>query len=115
MEDRELIEEKTEIDKIIKEKIQGKKLVFTDWYKESILKKGIEHETVLEIFPQFDKVTKIEKEKLKFGDTGYELFYMISNNTTFSIATIPKNDKVLIVHAVEYKRKLDHRFKKFKP
>lgn len=113
MVDRELIEDKTEIDKIIKEKIQGKKLVFTDYYQEGILRKGIEHETVLEIFPQFDKVIKIEKERLKL-DIGYELFYKISNNATFSIATIPKNDAVLIIHAVEYKRKLDDRFKKFK-
>ena len=110
----ELIEDKTEIDKIIKEKIEGKRLFFTDWYREGILRKGIEHATVLKIFPKFDKVTKIEKEELILGYIGYELFYKISNNTTFSIATSTKNNKVLIIHAVEYKRKLDNRFKKFK-
>ena len=77
----------------------------------SIARKGIEHEKVLEVFPQFDKVVVIEKDKLKQGDEGYELFYDLSNNTSFSIATIPKNTNVLIIHAVEYKRDLRHRFK----
>lgn len=77
MTDTKLIEDKTEIDKIINEKIKGKKLIFTDWYQEGILKRGIEHEKVLEIFPQFDKVTKIEKEKQKFGDMSYFISLLI--------------------------------------
>ena len=77
MTDTKLIEVKTEIDKIINEKIKGKKLIFTDWYQEGILKRGIEHEKVLEIFPQFDKVTKIEKEKQKFGDMSYFISLLI--------------------------------------
>ena len=40
-----------------------------------IAEKGIEHDKVLEIFPQFDKVYEIEKEILKRGDIGFELFY----------------------------------------
>jgi len=107
----ETITDKKEIDRIINEKIRGKKIIFTRYYDLSIARKGIEHERVLEIFPQFDKVIVIEKEKMKQGDVGYELFYDLSNNTSFSIATIPKNTDVLIIHAVEYKRDLRHRFK----
>lgn len=108
----EIIDKKEDIENIINSKIKGKKLVFTEWYQKGILMRGIEHERVLEIFPQFEKVTKIEKEKLKLGDMGYELFYILSNNITFSIATCPKDKNVLIIHAVEYKRSLEKRFKK---
>lgn len=108
----ELINDKKEIDKIIDEKIKGKKLVFTPYYRVSIAEKGIEHERVLEVLSQFDKITEIEKERLKYGDMGYELFYNLSNNIYFSIATCPKNNKVLIIHAVEYKRSLDKRLKR---
>ncbi len=108
----ELITDKKEIDKIITEKIKGKRLIFTEYYKFGILKKGIEHQKVLEIFPQFEKVYEIEKERLKYGDLGYELFYKLSNNIYFSIATCPKNNKVLIIHAIEYKRSLEKRFKR---
>ena len=107
-----LITDKKEINKIISNKIKGKKLIFTKYYKFGILKKCIEHEMVLEIFPQFEKVFEIEKDILKYGDVGYELFYRLSNNRYFSIATCPKNEKVLIIHAVEYKRSLEKRFRK---
>lgn len=109
-----IIEDKEEIDRIINEKIKNKKLVFTDYYWFGIDKKGISHEKVLEIFPQFNKVFAIEIETLKYGDIGYELFYKISGNINFSIATCPKDNKVLIIHAVEYKRSLEKRIKKFK-
>jgi len=107
-----LITDKKEINKIISKKIKGKKLIFTSYYKFGILKKGIEHKRVLEIFPQFEKIFEIEKDKLKYGDIGYELFYKFSSNRYFSIATCPKNKKVLVIHAVEYKRSLEKRFKK---
>ncbi len=107
-----LISDKSEIQKIISEKIKGKKLIFTKYYWFGILKRGIEHQKVLEIFPQFDNVFEVETEKLKYGDEGYELFYKLSNNTTFSIATCPKDKKVLIIHAVAYKRSLEKRFKR---
>jgi len=107
-----LITDKKEINNIINKYIENKKLIFTDYYKFGLLKKGIEHKKVMEIFPQFDKVYEIEKDKLKQGDMGYELFYRLSNNTYFSIATCPKNKKVLIIHAIEYKRSLDKRFKR---
>ncbi len=106
-----LITDKKEIDKIISEKIKGKRLVFTRYYDLSIAQKGLIHKQVLEVFPQFDKVYEIEKETLKYGDIGYELFYRLSNNNYFSIATIPKDDKVFVIHAVEYKRDLRYRFK----
>ena len=76
------------------------------------MKKDIEHKRVLEIFPQFEKVFEIEKETLKYGDIGYELFYKLSRNRSFSIATCPKNKKILIIHAIKYKRSLEKRFKK---
>lgn len=107
-----LINDKKEINKIISNKIANKKLIFTDYYKFGILKRDIKHEKVLEIFPQFEKVFEIEKDKLKYGDIGYELFYRLSNNQYFSIATCPKNKKVLIIHAINYKRSLKKRFKK---
>jgi hypothetical protein len=107
-----LITDREEINKIISDKIKGKRLVFTDYYKFGILKKGIEHKKVLEIFPQFENVFEIEKDKLKQGDIGYELFYRLSNNTYFSIATCPKNKNLLIIHAIEYKRSLEKRFRK---
>ena len=109
----EVITNKKEIQKIISEKIKGKKLVFTKYYEFGIARRGITHERVLEIFPQFDKVQEIEKDTLKRGDTGYELFYNLSNNTSFSIATCPKDNNLLIIHAVEYHRNLEKRFKKF--
>ena len=108
----DIIKDKKEVEKIISEKIKGKKLIFSTHYRVSIAQKGIDHERVLEIFPQFDKVYAIEKEVLKYGDIGYELFYDLSNNSHFSIATCPKDEEVLIIHAVEYKRKLDKRLGK---
>ena len=108
------IEDRQEIDKIIEEKIKGKRLVFTDWYKIGLLRKGISEDKFDEIFPQFDKVSVIELEKLKKGDLGCELFYKLSNNTTISIGTIPKENTLLIIHLIEYKRNLDYRFRKFK-
>lgn len=108
------ITDNQEIKKIIEEKIKGKKLIFTDYYYFGIDKRGISHERVLGIFPQFDKVFAIEVEKLKKGDLGYELFYSISNNASFSIATCPKDGGILIIHAVEYKRDLEKRIKKSK-
>jgi len=110
----ELIEDKKEINNIIENKIKGKKLIFTEWYKLGLWKKGISEEKFNEIFPQYEKVCKIEKETLKKGDIGYELFYKISNNTTISIGTIPQENILLIIHLIEYKRNLDYRFKKFK-
>jgi len=107
-----LITDKKEINNIILEKIKGKRLIFTNYYKFGLLKKDIEHDSVLKVFPQFDKVFEIEKDKLKHGDIGYELFYRLSNNIYFSIATCPKDNKVLIIHAVEYKRGLEKRFRR---
>ena len=108
-----LVDDKKEIDKIIKEKIRGKKLIFTDWYKIGLLKKGISEEKFNEIFLQFDKISAIEIERLK-NNLGYELFYKISNNITISIGTVPKEKTLLIIHLIEYKRNLDYRFKRFK-
>jgi hypothetical protein len=107
-----LIDDKAEISKIIETKIKNRKIIFSDWYKFGILRKGISDERFSEIFPQFDKIFKIEQERLKLGDIGYELFYKLSNSTTYSIATIPKNEDLLIIHLIEYKRNLDSRFKK---
>ena len=107
----ELIKEKEEIKRVILEKIQNKKLIFTKHYWIRLSERGIEHKKVLEVFPQFDKVFAIEKEFLKFGDEGYELFYRVSNNVTFSIATCPKKESLEIIHAIEYKRNLAKRFK----
>jgi len=109
-----IIQDKKEIDKIIAEKIKGKKLIFTTYYHLGIDKRDISHEKVLEIFPQFEKIFAIEIETLKKGDLGYELFYKLSNNINFSIATCPREDNVLIIHAVEYKRNLEKRIKRFK-
>ncbi len=110
----ELIENEKEIIKVIDSKIRGKKLIFTQWYEVGLLKKGISEDKFNEIFPQLEKVYRIEKETLKQGDIGYELFYKISNNSTFSIGTVPKESTVLIIHLIEYKRNLEYRFKKFK-
>ena len=74
------------------------------------MRRNIDHKKVLEIFPQFNKIIAIEKDILKFGDAGYELFYCLSNNISFSIATCPQNKKLLIIHAVEYRRSLEKRF-----
>jgi len=106
----ELIEDKKQINLIINSKIKNKKIIFTDYYNIGIMKRNIPHEKVLEIFPQFDKVFAIEKDTLKFGDIGYELFYKISNNISFSIGTCPKDKNILIIHAVEYRRSLGKRF-----
>lgn len=108
----DIVTDKKEVEQIIAQKIKGKKLVFTTHYEIGIAQRGIDHEKVLEIFPQFDKVYAIEKEVLKYGDMGYELFYNLSNNLHFSIATCPKDKELLIIHAVEYKRKLDKRLGK---
>jgi len=108
----EVITDKDLIKQIIETKIKNKKLIFTDYYFFGIDKKGISHEQVLEIFPQFEKVYFVEKEKLKKGDDGYELFYKLSENISFSIATCPKDKNLLIIHAVEYKRSLEKRIKK---
>lgn len=109
-----LIEEIKEINEVINNKIRGKKIIFTEWYKLGLLKRGISEDKFNEVFPQFEKIYKVEKETLKSGDIGYEFFYKFSNNTDFSIGTIPKDNKVLIIHLIEYKRSLESRFKKFK-
>lgn len=108
------IEEKNEINEIIESKIKNKRIIFTDWYRLGLLKKGISEEKFNEIFPQFERIYKIERETLKSGDIGYEFFYKISNNTDFSIGTIPKENKLLVIHLIEYKRSLESRFKKFR-
>ena len=108
----ELIVDKKEIDGIIFEKIKGKKIVFTRYCEMSMSEKGLSREKVLEIFPQFEKVYEIEKEILKYGDIGFELFYRLSNNTYFSIATCPKDKEILLIHAIEYKRSLERRFRR---
>lgn len=94
--------------------IQKTHKIKQSFFDYGIDKRGISHEKVLEIFPQFENVYAIEIEPLKKGDLGYELFYKLSNNTSFSIATCPKDGQVLIIHAVEYKRSLEKRIKKFK-
>lgn len=108
----ELIKDKKEIEKIINEKIKGKNFVYTSYYYIRLDERGMKHEKVKEVLLQFDKVFAIEKEKLKFGDIGYELFYQIKDNETFSIATVPKEEKVKIIHAIEYKRSLGKRLNK---
>jgi len=100
------IKDKEKIVKIIEEKIKGRKLVFTEWYKIGILKKGIPEEKFDEVFPQFDKVCTVEVEELKKGDLGYELFYELSGNVTISIATIPKEKDLLIINSIQKKLRL---------
>jgi len=109
-----LIDNPQEIREIINNKIKNQKLIFTDWYQIGIMRKGISEEKFNEIFPQFEKVNKIEKEIMKQGNIGYELFYKFSNNTYYSIAIIPKDKSIIIIHLIEYKRNLDKRFKKLK-
>ena len=108
----ELIKDKKEIIKIIDEKIKERKLNFTQYFRWRTSLRGISDEKVLEIFPQFDKVFAIEKKMLKYGDTGYELFYGLSNNITFSIALCPQENKLDLIHAIEYKRSLERRFRR---
>jgi hypothetical protein len=108
----EVIRDGQEIDKIIRDKIKGKRLIFTTHYRISSAGRGIEDERVKEIFSQFEKVYAIEKETLKYGDVGYELFYKLNDDVDFSIATCPQKDKLIIIHAVEYKRSLDKRLRK---
>jgi len=105
----ELIKDKKEIDKIIQEEIRDKNLIFTTHYRIGAIERGIDDDYVRQILFQFDRVYAIEKETLKYGDIGYELFYKLSNNTDFSIATCPKKDKLIIIHAVAYKRSLRKR------
>lgn len=108
----EIIKEKREIDGIISEKIKNKKLIFTTHYRISSSEKGIDDEQVKEIFLQFERIYAIEKEILRYGDIGYELFYRLNDNTEFSIATCPKEDKLIIIHAVKYKRNINKRLNK---
>jgi hypothetical protein len=109
-----VINDKNEIQNIISNKIIGKRVIFSDYYYFGLDKRGLSHEMIKEIFPQFEKITSIEVETLKYGDLGYELFYELSNNTTFSIATCPQDKNVIIIHAIEYKRSLDKRLKRGK-
>lgn len=104
-----IITNKKEIQRIILEKIKGKKLIFSKHYHLRLAERGMDHEKVKEIFQQFEKVFAIEEDILKYGDKGYEFFYSLSNNITFSIATVPKGNAVDIIHAVEYKRSLRKR------
>jgi len=106
-----LIKDKKDIEILINKKIKGKRFIYTNYYYIRLDERGIEHKKVIEILPQFDKVFAIEKEKLKFGDIGYELFYKLDESTTFSIATVPKDENVEIIHAIEYKRNLGKRFR----
>jgi hypothetical protein len=63
-----LIEDIDKIMDIIETKIKNRRIIFTDWYKMGIMRKGISEEKFDEVFPQFDKIYKIEEEKLKLGD-----------------------------------------------
>lgn len=107
-----LIVNKDAINSIINNKIKGKKIIFTKYCEVSMAQKGLTRERVLEVFSQFDKVNEIEQETLKYGDIGYELFYQLSGNTYFSIATCPQEKNLLIIHAIEFKRSLERRFKR---
>lgn len=106
-----LILDKKEIEDIISKCIKNKKIVFTANYRIRAAMRDISDEKMLQIFPQFEKVFAIEVKKLRYGDEGYELFYSLGNNITFSIATCPKGKRLLIIHAIEYKRSLAKRFK----
>lgn len=105
-----LIRDRAQIDEIIDRYLRNKKIIFTQNFQLRNAMRDIADEKVLEVFPQFERVFAIEKKLLKQGDTGYELFYSLSNNLTFSIATIPKGDNLLFTHAIEYKRNLGKRF-----
>jgi len=107
----ELIQDKKEIERIISEKIKDKRHVYTRNYRLRNAMRDISDEKVMEIFPQFEKVFAIEKKTLKYGDIGYEFFYKLSNNITFSIAFCPKENRLEFIHAIEYKRDLGKRFK----
>ena len=107
----ELINNKKGIEKIINEKIKNKKINFTKNFCWRNAMRGISNNKVLEIFPQFDKIIAIEKKILKFGDIGYELFYSLSDDITFSIALCPVRNHINFVHAIEYKRSLAKRLK----
>lgn len=109
----ELINNKEEIIKIINEKIRNKNIIKTNNYLLGIEHKIISDKEIMEIYSQFDKITEIEKEILKKGDIGYELFYKI-NGTNYSIATIPKKEVVLLIHAIKYHRNIDKRLKRLK-
>lgn len=87
---------------------------FTTWYWKRLFLRGMEHERILEILQEYDKIFLIEKRKLKFGDIGYELFYKLNINSSLSIAIIPLKNKIEFIHAIEYKRNLDKRIKDFK-
>lgn len=106
----ETIADKREIEKIIAEKIKRKNLVFTRHYRMRAAWRGISDEKVTLVFPQFEKIIAIEKKIPKKGDTGYELFYRLDEETTFSIATVPADKKIFIIHAIEYHRSLGRRF-----
>jgi len=108
------ITNKEEIEIIINEKIKNRDLNFTPYYYLRLDFRGMSHKKVLEIFPQFDKIFAIEVETLKHGDIGYELFYRLSGNVSFSIATCQKKGRLIVIHAVEYKRSLQKRFPNIK-
>jgi len=107
----ELIKDKDKIERIIADNIRDKELIYTRNYRIRNAMRDISDERVLEVFPQFNKVFAIEKKILRYGDVGYELFYGLSNNITFSIATCSKGNRLELIHAIEYKRNIGKRFK----
>lgn len=81
----ELIKDKSEIEKIISI-IKNKKIFLTRNYSLKCAKINTDEKRAIEILPMYDKVIAIEREKLREGDTGYELFYLMDNGFIFSIA-----------------------------
>jgi len=101
--------EKEKIKEIYDKKVRDKKLIFTGYYNYGIMKRNIEHSETLKILPQVEKIFAIEVEKIK-GKVGYEFFYKLSSNQSFSISTFPSKKKVIVNHAILYNRSLQKRF-----
>lgn len=77
---------------------------FTNHYWERLALRDINHNFLLKIFFEFDKIKLIDEDTLKHGDIGYDLYYELSRNRTLMIGVCPKQKLIFIHGIMRYRR-----------
>jgi len=94
-----------DIQKII-DSIKSKPIEKTKhFYNSAIYGRDVDEEFIDETFHKFNLVRLINKRRHEKGDIGYDFYYEISKSRTLIICLIPLKDKILMINAIDRKRK----------
>ena len=106
-----IITDKHEIKKIIAiiQSYSKTDYYFSGKYQYSLLARGMQHEYALDMFKKFELVRYIEEDTLKFGDTGYDLYYEIKqdfHHFVIGVALNKKTGKLDFIHVYDFRKNL---------